>query len=206
MSSEGGQSQPLSAYTTQVIQSSLINARNTFVHFRLLSRKDLQDNFVSECEHMRVDTVNCMYCRRFCSWEVLREDEFAALKNADGASDSTPTTCRHSLYDQHYRYILNAGGRFSDSAGSVLPEIPGLVCVPRCYYYIITSSQVLNVMDEVVFSEFCHGETTSHCMIPSVVLVFLSFHSCLFLLYQTTLHVYVNSCVYWSDIYLSFLV
>jgi len=67
------------------------------------------------------------FAERFCSWEVLREDEFAALKNADGASDSTPTTCRHSLYDQHYRYILNAGGRFSDSAGSVLPEIPGNV-------------------------------------------------------------------------------
>ena len=58
-------------------------------------------------------------------WEVLREDEFAALKNADGASDSTPTTCRDALYNLHYRYILNAGGRFSDSAGSVLPEIPG---------------------------------------------------------------------------------
>jgi len=64
-------------------------------------------------------------CSRFCSWEVLREDEFSALKNADTAADCTPKTCRHALYNLHYRYILNAGGRFSDLAGSVLPEIPG---------------------------------------------------------------------------------
>ncbi|KAF6019251.1 mmy [Bugula neritina] len=65
------------------------------------------------------------FADRFCSWEVLREDEFSALKNADTAADCTPKTCRHALYNLHYRYILNAGGRFSDLAGSVLPEIPG---------------------------------------------------------------------------------
>ncbi|XP_067938052.1 UDP-N-acetylhexosamine pyrophosphorylase-like [Watersipora subatra] len=67
------------------------------------------------------------FAQRFCCWDVLREDEFSALKNADGAAESTPTTCRHALYALHYKYILNAGGRFSDSTGSVLPEIPGHV-------------------------------------------------------------------------------
>ena len=32
---------------------------------------------------------------KFAVWECIREEEFAPLKNADGASDFTPTHCRY---------------------------------------------------------------------------------------------------------------
>uniref|UniRef100_A0A6A7G6X7 UDP-N-acetylglucosamine diphosphorylase n=2 Tax=Hirondellea gigas TaxID=1518452 RepID=A0A6A7G6X7_9CRUS len=57
-------------------------------------------------------------------WEVIREDEFAPLKNGDGAEKDTPSTCRHSLFSLHQRYLLHAGGQLVDSEGELLPLIP----------------------------------------------------------------------------------
>ncbi|TSK14476.1 UDP-N-acetylhexosamine pyrophosphorylase-like protein 1 [Bagarius yarrelli] len=52
------------------------------------------------------------FSKKFVAFEVLREDEFSPLKNADGASVDTPTTVRRSLLAQHYRWALQAKAVF----------------------------------------------------------------------------------------------
>lgn len=62
--------------------------------------------------------------RSFAVWEVLREDEFSPLKNADGAAKDTPTTCKHALCSLHCRYVIGAGGKFVHNDGSEIAHIP----------------------------------------------------------------------------------
>ncbi|KAB5522450.1 hypothetical protein PHYPO_G00159660 [Pangasianodon hypophthalmus] len=54
------------------------------------------------------------FSKKFVAFEVLREDEFSPLKNADGALVDTPTTVRRSLLAQHYRWALQAKAVFLD--------------------------------------------------------------------------------------------
>ncbi|XP_053341970.1 UDP-N-acetylhexosamine pyrophosphorylase-like protein 1 [Clarias gariepinus] len=54
------------------------------------------------------------FSKKFVAFEVLREDEFSPLKNADGAAVDTPTTVRRSLLAQHYRWALQAKAVFVD--------------------------------------------------------------------------------------------
>lgn len=51
----------------------------------------------------------------FAIWEVYREEEFSPLKNSDDAKNETPTTCRHDLYSQHYRWLLKSGAQFEET-------------------------------------------------------------------------------------------
>ncbi|XP_053328485.1 UDP-N-acetylhexosamine pyrophosphorylase-like protein 1 [Spea bombifrons] len=62
------------------------------------------------------------FAKNFVAFEVLREEEFSPLKNADTADKDTPTTARRSLLWQHYRWARKAGTRFLDDNGCRVPE------------------------------------------------------------------------------------
>ncbi|KAL7838204.1 hypothetical protein AOLI_G00266080 [Acnodon oligacanthus] len=64
------------------------------------------------------------FSRKFVAFEVLREEEFSPLKNADGAPVDTPTTVRRSLLAQHYRWAVQAGANFLDEHGNpITPKL-----------------------------------------------------------------------------------
>ncbi|KAI6661371.1 hypothetical protein LOD99_9954 [Oopsacas minuta] len=56
--------------------------------------------------------------------EIVRENEFAPLKNPPGVAKESPYTSRAAVYDLHYRFILAAGGSVVDKNGYSLPFIP----------------------------------------------------------------------------------
>lgn len=60
------------------------------------------------------------FSRSFVVFEVMREDEFSPLKNADGAATDTPTTARNSLLAQHCRWATAAGATLLDEHGNIL--------------------------------------------------------------------------------------
>ena len=62
------------------------------------------------------------FAGNFVVWECVREEEFAPLKNAEGASDFTPTHCRKALFALHQKFVHAAGGSLVGKDGKVLPQ------------------------------------------------------------------------------------
>lgn len=63
------------------------------------------------------------FATNFAVWDVLREEEFSPLKNADGAAKDTPTTCRHDLCSLHLHYAIAAGAKFVHADGTPYTDI-----------------------------------------------------------------------------------
>jgi len=57
------------------------------------------------------------FATNFVVWECLRDEEFAPLKNAEGASDFTPSHCRNSLLALHQKWLRIAGAKLINKEG-----------------------------------------------------------------------------------------
>lgn len=67
----------------------------------------------------------------FAVLEVPREDEFSPLKNGPAVASNSPVSAKQDLINAHYRFIVDAGGKFVDSDGNVLPadsKISPVIC------------------------------------------------------------------------------
>jgi len=70
------------------------------------------------------------YAERWAVFEVNREDEFAPVKNAPGATTDSPDTARVLISEQGKRWLKAVGAHFSDESthtAEAICEISALV-------------------------------------------------------------------------------
>eukprot|EP00088_Acartia_fossae_P036866 TRINITY_DN3805_c0_g1_i6.p1 TRINITY_DN3805_c0_g1~~TRINITY_DN3805_c0_g1_i6.p1 ORF type:complete len:504 (+),score=164.32 TRINITY_DN3805_c0_g1_i6:209-1720(+) len=63
------------------------------------------------------------FANNFVVWECLRDEEFAPLKNAEGAKDCTPSYCRNAVLALHQKWLNMAGAEIITSAGDEAPQM-----------------------------------------------------------------------------------
>lgn len=106
------------------------------------------------------------YTQKFVVWEVLREEEFSPLKNADGAKKDTPSTARQALYSLHRSLIEKAGGKIdcADDGSEIVVEISPLVSYDGENLDRLVSGKTIKC--PVVLSEL-HSVPNSITLIPN---------------------------------------
>merc|ERR1711970_1260911 len=57
------------------------------------------------------------FANNFVVWECLRDEEFAPLKNAEGAKDCTPSYCRNAVLALHQKWLSQAGAEIITPSG-----------------------------------------------------------------------------------------
>jgi len=60
------------------------------------------------------------FAENFVVWECLRDEEFAPLKNAEGAKDCTPSYCRNAVLSLHQKWLREAGAEIVNPSGEEL--------------------------------------------------------------------------------------
>ncbi|KAG6496577.1 hypothetical protein ZIOFF_044445 [Zingiber officinale] len=80
-------------------------------------------------EHFIFDAF--AYAPSMALFEILREEEFAPVKNANGASYDTPDSAKLMLLRLHSRWVVAAGGFLTHSVPLYLT---GVEISPLCSY------------------------------------------------------------------------
>lgn len=65
-------------------------------------------------------SLRCFFCRNFSVLEVLRDEEFAPLKNGIDSLTDSPVTVRQALMNLHLKYITRAGGIVTDENNTII--------------------------------------------------------------------------------------
>lgn len=63
------------------------------------------------------------YSKNFAVWEVIRENEFSALKNSNEAGIDCPKTARTDILNLHKRWLLNAEAKSIEGDVEVCPLV-----------------------------------------------------------------------------------
>merc|ERR1711872_679136 len=63
------------------------------------------------------------FANNFVVWECLTDEEFAPLKNAEGAKDCTPTYCRNAVLSLHQKWLKCAGAEIVTSSGEDVSQM-----------------------------------------------------------------------------------
>ncbi|XP_059469141.1 UDP-N-acetylhexosamine pyrophosphorylase [Neocloeon triangulifer] len=118
-------------FTTEFLRNIIDNEENSLMHHVAKKKIPTVDEngktFVPSApngikmEKFVFDVFQCS--KNFVVWDVVRDEEFSPLKNADGAAKDTPTTARHDLYTLHERFLRKAGAVFVNKDKSIIPPL-----------------------------------------------------------------------------------